>query len=537
MPVVSAGPRSLTEPVAASDTAGTVVVATTNVVPGPAVVTAWHRPPGATSWQPQGEILPSGFTAGYDPSLTTLPGGGFAAVAVAATAGPNGCLPHGSVYLTTTAPGSLAFGRPALVDSHLEGGGFDDRPFVAASPNGTLWVAWSHGQAGDECQIVGQTDQVQVTTSTDGGRSFASPITLPKLTSGPAFGVQVAPLGAGRAAVSWSELDGGNVTVVMAIVGAGGSYTTPHAVATEPALPRVLPGATFYSFSLPSLVALDGGRGLAMAWAWWQARAAAVELAVSFDQGRRWTTTTVSPKPGTDLLLPAVAPTGPDRLRVLFAIHSRSRDVVSYATMEAEVSPQGGVTAGPSSTVLPGSPGPGFKELGEFLFLTRSPSQVTGAVIDGGASGATLDALSWQTPGTSGSPGAAPASGSAGKASGQTTSHGQSSTTGTSGSPGAGITALKTLLAVLLVLAATVAGLRARVLHRRRVRRRARQKARRAATLSSLAAQGTRPRPATVQRNGSGRHPVATGRAAPLATGRDRAPAARSRAAGQRPGR
>gem|GEM_PF-3514799 len=529
LPVASAGPRSLSEPVAASDQAGTVVVATTNVVSGPPAVTAWDRPPDpAASWQRQGAILPSGFTSAYDPSLTTLPGGGFAAAAVAATAGPNGCLPHGSVYLTTTPRTSLSFGRPVLVNSHLGGGGFDDRPFVAAGPSGTLWVAWSHGQAGDDCQIVGQSDQVQVTASTDGGRSFASPITLPKLTAGPAFGVQVAPLGGGRAAVSWSELDGQDVTVALATVTAGGSYSPPHAVATEPALPSVLPGATFYSFSLPTLVALGGGRDLAMAWPWWKDGAGAVELALSTNLGRTWSTTTVDPAPGTDLLLPALSPAGPGRLRALFAVHSRSGDVVSYATLEAEVGPRGEIRAGPATTVLNGSPGPGFKELGEFLFLTRSPGRVTGALIDGGASGATLEVLAWRVPGDSTTQVPAPASGASASAGAGSRAHSAGRAPAQAAGPSPAVTALKTLLAVLVVLAAAVVGLRARVLRRRRVRRQARQRARRAATLSRVAAHGAGSRPATVHRNGTGRHPVATARAqAP--------PAPRSRPTRSRP--
>lgn len=517
---VAAGPAdSITEPVAAAGASGKVMVATDNVVPGPARVTAWHHRSGAGAWGEQGAVLPTGFAASYDPSLAALPDGRVALAAVAAAVGGPGCIPQSSVYLATTTPGSLAFGTPVVVDDHRQGGGFDDRPFVAAGPGGRLWVAWSHGQPGDQCQIVGRSDQIEITSSTNGGRSFTAPVTLPKVTSGAAFGVQVAPLGGDRAAVSWAELSGTQVTVVMTVVSASGTYSPPHQVAQDPSLPRTLDNrAGFFAFSLPSLVSFDHHRDLALAWPWWSDGSGVIEVAVSRDLGRSWTTNVVSPGPGTDLLLPALAPDGPNHLRLLFAVHAAAGRSVGYSTLVASVgSAHGAVGLGPATQVLAGPPGPGFKELGEFLFLSPSPRAVLGGAVAGGSAGATLYSLSWPLSSAGGSTAAAPttapstssqAANGAGAGSHQGGASRGSGSSGSSSGPGGGaagagaaapvsshrhpghlVLAVEVALAVLLGLLAVAAGLRARVLARRRARRRARLRARQPA----LGGAGRRP--------------------------------------------
>lgn len=419
-PVVNARPQSIAEAAAVTVPRGTVVVATNGLVPGPASITAWHQRRGATGWSTGVAVRPIAYSASYDPGLAALPDGSVALVGVATVGGSGACLPQSSVYLARTAPGSLAFGAPVLVDDRRSGGGFDDRPIVAAGPTGRLWVGWSHGSDADQCQVVGGSDRIQLSTSENGGRSFSPPVTLPSLTGGAAYGVQVAPLGGGRAAVSWSELAGGQVTVVSCLIRAGAAGTTcaPRAVATATALPSVLPGASFFSFSLASLVAFHHGSDLALAWPVWQAGQGEVVMAVSLDHGRSWSApTTVTPGPGADLLLPALAADGSDRLRLLVADHQRTGDVLGYQTLVATVSPStGAVALAPAATVVAGRSGPGYLELGEFSFLSTSAHHVVGAVVEGGSANATLDLLDWPVPPRSAGPAPAPATTSSGTA-------------------------------------------------------------------------------------------------------------------------
>ncbi|MGH9067009.1 MAG: sialidase family protein [Acidimicrobiales bacterium] len=403
--IVNARPLSIAEAAAAQSRRGTVVVATNGLTPGPASITAWSRPRGSAAWTTGVAVRPAGFSASYDPAVTALPGGAVAVVGVATVGGQGACLPQSSVYLATTGSHGLTFGTPVVVDDRRQGGGFDDRPYVAAGPGGRLWVAWSHGTPADQCQVVGASDQVQLATSNDGGHDFSTPVTLPRATEGAAFGVQIAPLGNGRAAVSWAELAGGQVTIVMSLVRADGSYTPPQVVATHSALPRLLHGASFYSFSLPSLASFDHGRDLALAWPVWQDGVGQIVVAESSNLGRSWSTTSIAPGPGSDLLLPALAAEGPNRLRLLFADHTRAGDVVAYQTLLATVTPAtGAISLGPVTTAVAGRTGPGFKELGEFTLLNTSAHAVVGAVVDGGSANATLDFLHWPVTGAPAGP-------------------------------------------------------------------------------------------------------------------------------------
>ena len=71
-------------------------------------------------------------------------------------------------------------GPPQLVSDQRGTGRFDDRPVVAAGPDGTVWVAWSQGTDADACQNVGHGDQIEVAVSRDGGRTFGAPVALPR---------------------------------------------------------------------------------------------------------------------------------------------------------------------------------------------------------------------------------------------------------------------------------------------------------------------------------------------------------------------
>ena len=185
---VTSGPaRSLGEPAAAQDTAVSAVVATTFGSAG-AQVSAWTRRAGAGSWIPAGRVLPAGFGSSYDASAAAVPSGPVLVVAGTSPPGES-CITSGSVAIARVyATGGL--GPAQLVSDQRGTGRFDDRPVVAAGPDGTVWVAWSQGTDADACQNVGQDDQIEVAVSHDGGRTFGAPVGL-------SLGVAAPPSGPG----------------------------------------------------------------------------------------------------------------------------------------------------------------------------------------------------------------------------------------------------------------------------------------------------------------------------------------------------
>src|SRR5215469_3792932 len=203
---VTAGPaRSLGEPAAAQDGAASAVTATSFGAAG-AQAEVWTKRAGSTAWRQAGPILPAGFGSSYDPAAAAVPGGPL--LVVAGTAPPGeACITNGSVAIAgVRAGGSLGAAR--LVSDQRGTGSFDDRPAVAVGQHGMVWVAWSQGPDADACQNVGNGDRIEVAVSRDGGRTFGDPVAMPGGGGHSAFGVRVAPLPGGQAAVSWTEATG-----------------------------------------------------------------------------------------------------------------------------------------------------------------------------------------------------------------------------------------------------------------------------------------------------------------------------------------
>ncbi|MHB1487984.1 MAG: hypothetical protein ACYCZM_10590 [Acidimicrobiales bacterium] len=340
-------------------------------------------------------LLPTGFSRTYDPAIASLPDGTVLIVAGAAPSGAGACLPHSSVTLArAAAPGKLAMTAPILVDDERPAPAFDDRPAIAASSTGTIWVAWSQGEESSVCQLIGSTDRVFFVTSSDGGRTFTTKTALPQAGEGGAFGVRIVPVGADQAVMSWTEVspDGGSARVVTMTVSANGAHSAPQVIWTGPAVPRLLPGASFDTYTLASLTTF-GPNGLAMAWPTQSGGAAVVDVALSPDGGTNWSVSQLAPAPGFDLVLPELAYAGDQMLLLVYAQHGRSGDTVSYQARYIGV--RTSATFGPAAALTPALPGPGYLELGEFLFLSSVGSTITGSVVAGQKSGAALLALTW----------------------------------------------------------------------------------------------------------------------------------------------
>lgn len=392
--VAVGAPREYGE-AAGSAVGKTTVVAATSFDP-PMTAVAWARSGGG--WSGPTPLLPAGFTRSYDPWTTALRDG-TVLVSAGASAGGNGaCLPGGSVFVVPYRPGH-GFGTPVIVDNQLGKAGFDDRPMIAAGPGRTVWAAWSHGTAAGECDVVGRNDQIEVAVSHTGGRSFSAPVALPRVAGGAAFGVGIAPLPTGSAALTWTELlPDGTFRVIFTTVTGSGNAAPPVVVATGVTLPLVLPGASFYAFTTAS-VAPYGSAGVALAWATELAGRAVVDVIARTGPHRPWQTLTVTPPTGADLLTPALAADGAGGVRLLVGVHLRVADATTYATARLDPSSSGGIQlSSPLTLLAPPQPGPGYYEYGELLSLqtTRLPGHpLLGAGVLASSTTSTVTLFRW----------------------------------------------------------------------------------------------------------------------------------------------
>ena len=407
---VTSGPaRSLGEPAAAQDTAVSAVVATTFGSAG-AQVSAWTRRANAGSWTPAGRVLPAGFGSSYDASAAAVPSGPVLVVAGASPPGES-CITGGSVAIAKVySTGRL--GPAQLVSDQRGTGRFDDRPVVAAGPDGTVWAAWSQGTDADACQNVGQDDQIEVAVSRDGGRTFGAPVALPVGGGRAAFGARLAPLAGGQVAVSWTEtMSGdGDEAVFVSVLPPDGQPGRPQAVLTGGPLPLALPGASFYDFPAGDVAALPSGR-LVVAAPLWRAGRSVIALAVGLPGGP-WQYSAVTPPDvpgGADLLLPALGVLSPVSVRLVCAVHVRSGDHLGYDWTDLGL--RGPLTSSGALVPLTSSPaGPGFFEIGEELEVSATPTGLLSSMVVAGAGGAALETRFWPvaspaTPAPSASPG------------------------------------------------------------------------------------------------------------------------------------
>jgi hypothetical protein len=393
---VTTGPaRSLGEPAAAQDAAATAVTAT-SFGAAEAQAAVWTKRAGATKWRRAGTVLPAGFGSSYDPAAGGGPGGPLLVVAGTAPPGEQ-CIANGSVAITSVnSRGTL--GATRLVSDQRGTGSFDDRPMVAVGQHGRVWVAWSQGPDADACQDVGTGDRIEVAVSHDAGRTFGHPVAMAADGGHSAFGVRLAPLPGGQAAVSWTETTAaGGQAVLVSVLGADGRPRQPEPVLTGDGPPLVLPGASFYDFPAGDIAALPDGR-LVVAAPFWASGRSVIKLAAG-TPGGRWQQTTLKPPAGADLLLPALGLLSPGDLRLLCAVHTRLGDRLGYDWAGITVTGQGPSVGSPGLTALTQAPpGPGFFELGEELALAPARGGLLTAVVVAGQDGAALKTATFSAP-------------------------------------------------------------------------------------------------------------------------------------------
>jgi hypothetical protein len=393
---VATGPaRSLGEPAAAQDATVTAVTATNFGAAG-AQAAVWTKRAGTTTWRRAGPVLPAGFGSSYDPAAAAAPDGPLLVVAGTAPPGEQ-CITNGSVAIASVgSEGTLSAAR--LVSDQRGTGSFDDRPVVAAGQHGEVWVAWSQGPDADACQNVGNGDRIEVAVSRDGGRTFGVPVAMPAGGGHSAFGVRLAPLPGGQAAVSWTETTAaGDQAVLVSVLGADGRPRQPEVALTGDGPPLVLTDASFYDFPAGDITALPDGK-LVVAAPFWVSGRSVIKVAAGL-AGGRWQQTSLSPPAGADLLLPALGLLSPGDVRLLCAVHTRAGDRLGYDWADVTATGQGPAVSPAGLTALtPAPPGPGFFEIGEELALSPTQDGLLTAVVVAGQDGATLETATFSTP-------------------------------------------------------------------------------------------------------------------------------------------
>jgi hypothetical protein len=388
--LVAAGPGlRFGEPVAAT-TANTDVAAATVWLPTMAVVETWRRS-GTSAWSAPQQLLPAGFHRGYDPSVAIQADGSVVVSSGVDLALRRYCLDGGSVAIERI--DGTAASPPVLVDDQRGTSGFDDRPTVAAGFGAQVWVGWSHGSHADSCGLVGQHDQIRIAFSTDGGRGFSRPLSI--AMPGGNFGVQIAPTGPGQAEVAWAQtFPSGRFRILVAQIDNSHLVGTPSVVGSGVVLPSHLPGASFPSFSLPSLTLIDGRP--ALTWAAWVGGRAVINIALPASSGTRWRVRTLVPPTGQDYLLPALGSPRSGAALLVNALHTRATDATAFQARTVALSPvSGGVDVSAARTVARGGSGPAFYELGESLQITTSQGASATGVVVAGAHASRLETMVW----------------------------------------------------------------------------------------------------------------------------------------------
>jgi len=223
-----------------------------------------------------------------------------------------------------------------------------------------------------------------------------------------AFGVRLAPLPGGQAAVSWTETTAtGDQAVLVSVLGADGRPRQPEPALTGDGPPLALPGASFYDFPAGDIAALPDGE-LVVAAPFWASGRSVIKLAAG-TPGGRWQQTTLSPPAGADLLLPALGLLSPGDVRLLCAVHTRLGDRLGYDWAGITVTGQGPSVSSAGLTALTPAPsGPGFFEIGEELALAPALGGLLTAVVVAGQDGAALETATFSAPTTAtASPGTA----------------------------------------------------------------------------------------------------------------------------------
>ena len=268
---------------------------------------------------------------------------------------------------------------------------------VAVGQHGMAWVAWSQGPDADACQDVGSGDRIEIAVSHDGGRTFGTPVAMPRRR----------PLRIRCPARAAARRTGGDLLDRDDEDGRPGSprlssrrQRTPTATGTCDDWRRTAAGPArcrLLRLSRRGHRRAPDGK-LIVAAPFWVSGRNVIRLAVG-TPGGRWQETSLSEPAGADLLLPALGLLSPGDVRLLCAVHTRLGDRLGYDWADVTVTGQGpnGTSAG-LTALTPAPSGPGFFEIGEELALSRTQGGLLTAVVVAGHAGAALETAMFSAP-------------------------------------------------------------------------------------------------------------------------------------------
>lgn len=329
---------------------------------------------GGRTWRSGGALQPPPDSGGGNVSAA-FDGAGHGFVCGSFGAGAGGTT---SVLVWRTEDGGRTFTPPVAAGQGVN----LDRPWLAAERHlpGAVHVVWSEGTSTG--LATGLTTSLRYARSTDGGRTFDTPRTIarrttglsnPMVACGPAGTVYIL-YSAGRGAAGDAPANSPSTVTVISSHDGGQTFHQPIAIgrstdflsfpghrdATGSALPAI---AAHPDTGLVCAAFVDHAAG---------ASRAGVQLAVSRDAGRTWSrATAVTPQDNVIYFQPEVAIDDPGRIGVM--AFAANRGMVNTVLM---ISRPGSLHFGPPITVTdrPFDPAKMNYQLGDYQTLATSPN-------------------------------------------------------------------------------------------------------------------------------------------------------------------
>jgi hypothetical protein len=317
-----------------TDSARLLAVSRTGSLKQPSLVAAFASVDGGRTWDDVEPLpLPSGITAGLDPTVAIDAGGsGF----VAALGVPDPTVAHGDLLIWSTTNGGRTFGNPVVATADQSAA----QPWLAADPvaPGRLVLVWAS-----------ETRGLVACRSTDGGRSFDSPrsiapassgaVSAPVVVAGPNGAVYVA-CGVATAAPGATPQSGAALDLapisLMVVGSTDGGAGFGESVVVGPMAGTVAPAADTRIQSEPAL-AIDPATGdVVVAHAVFDAATAASAIAVvrSADRGhgfgRPVVVTGDSASPRTTYAQPQIAVDSAGNVAVTYLAIDSSQPQIVY---------------------------------------------------------------------------------------------------------------------------------------------------------------------------------------------------------------
>ncbi|MCR2824306.1 cell wall-binding repeat-containing protein [Microbacterium sp. zg.Y909] len=218
---------------------------------------------------------------------------------------------YNRLQVATSTDGGATWGVP--VD--LPTGDADD-PRVAVTDEGTFVVSWTRIVAPDGYQV-------QISTSNDGGASWAAPVSL-SMAGKPAYDAQIAVTATGSISAVWARNNGFRPIIQSSTSHDDGATWTAPVDISEPSVYAVVP-----------MLAAHGGETMTAVWQGNDGSASFVQASTSRDAGATWSDPAVLSEDGRDSFNPQLAAAGNGNVAVVWSGRSTGRDIISSSVRDA----------------------------------------------------------------------------------------------------------------------------------------------------------------------------------------------------------